>query len=55
MFCEDVGLAEIYNERPWLFICADGCEVGCRQGRIDLVSMGGKCPPWLAEKVEILV
>ncbi|PWA76458.1 F-box domain, cyclin-like protein [Artemisia annua] len=32
MLCGDVGLAEIYDERPWLFICADGCEVGCHDG-----------------------
>ncbi|GJV75756.1 hypothetical protein Tco_1507340 [Tanacetum coccineum] len=26
MFCGDVGLAEIYNEKRWLFMCVDGCE-----------------------------
>lgn len=28
----DAGLAEICRERPWLTICQDGCEVGCRDG-----------------------
>ncbi|GJU37147.1 F-box domain, cyclin-like protein [Tanacetum coccineum] len=28
----DVGLAEIYNEQQWLFICADACEMGCHDG-----------------------
>ncbi|GKD67862.1 F-box domain, cyclin-like protein [Tanacetum coccineum] len=32
MFSGDVGLAEIYNEKHWLFICADACEMGCHDG-----------------------
>nr|XP_043618754.1 F-box protein At-B-like [Erigeron canadensis] len=31
-FCEDTKLAEIDRERRWLFICADGCELGCHDG-----------------------
>ncbi|KAL7591233.1 hypothetical protein Lser_V15G35496 [Lactuca serriola] len=28
----DDGFDEIHRERPWLTICADGCEVGCHDG-----------------------